>query len=105
MITKINFQKLFSLIRDNKPNRKWKTKLTSKISQLEEATNEDKSRCHPPFIPTTLFLGGATNCELVESISAALIETANEWICSKKQSRKMKKQFGKLLNKFNKKKC
>jgi hypothetical protein len=105
MINEVVHIKLFSLIRDNKPNRKWKTKLTSKITQLEEATNEDKSRCNPPFIPTTLFLGGATNCELVESISAALIETANEWICNKKQSKKMKKQFGKLLKKFYKKNC
>jgi len=104
MINDVIHLKLFNLISNNKSNFKWKNKLESKINDLEP-TNEDKSRCDPPFIPTTLTIGGATKCELAESVIDALKETAQEWICSKKQARKFKKQFGKLLKKFNKKNC
>ena len=94
-----------SRIPDNKFKKRWEKKLSEKIAQLEEATNDDKSRCNPNLIQTTPAIGGLTECELAWDINTALIDTAEEWICDKKQSRKFKKQFQNILGIFRRKNC
>jgi hypothetical protein len=108
-ITVINdaITELMGRIPDKKYNQKWEGKMSQRIGQLEEATNEEKSRCDTTSTSAFIIAGvtESSECELAAVINAALLETTEEWICGKKESKKFTKQFPKLLKQFNKKNC